>query len=358
MGIRFAIIPDNTQIPDGVYPFLPHEAYHADPALSASGIKAMHVSPRTYWDRFMNPARCGDNDTKAKTLGRAIHKMVLEGPHEFAKFYACEPHPDDYPGSLISASDLRDKCGYLGLKKTGTIEEMSIRLLDSDPGLMIFPVIKNGVLEQAAKHGKEILKRDDYQMCLNAREEVQANDAARGLLESGLSEVSVFWTTSEGVRMKARFDWLNQDGIVDLKSFSNTQEIPVDRAVVMAAANRIYGVQAYIYLAAATAAKELIQSGRIFGGDLNSFEVLHSFAERQDLPRFHFIFLETGDVNNVLVRGWPRESLIMEASEAKASRAMLAWKENMRRYGASMPWGQNEPARDFYDEEFPLWAVE
>ncbi|MBF0141644.1 MAG: PD-(D/E)XK nuclease-like domain-containing protein [Magnetococcales bacterium] len=345
--------------PTGVYLNLPAEKYHADPSLSASGIKAMGASPQTYWYQFFDPNRVDESDTPAKVLGRAIHKMVLEGDEAFHIAYAVEPHPQDYPGCLQGVDALRTKCEELGLKKSGTLEEMSNRILDIDPECILWPVIKSRFQASMVGSDKEVISGETYKQSQRASKAINANDSARSAFMGGLPEVSVFWKTSDGVPMKSRFDYLKPHALVDLKTFSNSNGIPVDSAVVHAVTKYQYSIQAYVYLQAAAAAKQLIQNGCVYGDDSNA---LQQFARVKDDPRFFFVFLETGPAMNVLVREFTQSqanlmSLVWEKGKRTSERAIQVWANCMNNFGPNQPWIMNQPVRPFMDEEFPLWAV-
>ncbi|MBF0584660.1 MAG: hypothetical protein HQL80_10580 [Magnetococcales bacterium] len=98
-------------IPVGVYLSMPAEQYHADPSLSVSGIKAMGASPLTYWHQYLDPNRVDESSTPAKVMGKAIHKLVLEGAGAFDNAYLIEPKPEDYPGCLQGVEAGRSKVG-------------------------------------------------------------------------------------------------------------------------------------------------------------------------------------------------------------------------------------------------------
>lgn len=346
--------------PAGVYLNLPAEEYHADPSLSASGIKSMGASPQTYWYQFLDPNRVDDSDTPAKALGRAIHKMVLEGVDEFNLAYAAEPQPEDYPGCLQGEKALRAKCEELSLKKSGSLEDISNRILDVDPDCNLWPIIKRRFHASVAGSDKEVISAEVYKQCQRASTAINANDSARAAFSGGLPEVSVFWKTPDGVPMKSRFDYLKPQAIIDLKTFSNPNGTPIDSAVVYAVSRYLYYVQAYVYLQAASAAKLLIQNGHVYGEDASA---LQQFARVKEDPRFYFVFLETGPAMNVLVREFTRSrtdlmSLVWENGKRTSERAIQVWADCMNNFGPNQPWIMNQPVRPFMDEEFPLWAVE
>lgn len=340
----------------GVYLNLPEQEYHADPSLSASGIKDMVASPLTYWTKNLDPNRDDDSDTPTQKLGRAIHKIILEGSTKFMETYAAEPRPSDYPGCLQGVEALRAKCEQLGVKKSGTLEEMSNRILERDPECILWPVIKSEFLASVAGSEKMVITGDTYQQCQRASAAIIFNDSARTAFKGGIPEVSVFWKTPDGVPMKSRFDYLKPHAIVDLKTFSNTNGASVDSTVVFAVAKYLYHVQAYVYLQAATAAKLLINDGYVYGDGGND---LLQFARVGDDPSFFFVFVETGPVTNVLVRELNqfRAPLVCEKGRMLFVNTIATWKAYMDEFGPDKPWIMNQPVRPFLDEEFPLWAV-
>jgi hypothetical protein len=113
----------------GVYFDLPMAAYHADPSLGSTDLKALLVHPACYWQRsHMNPERRDDSDTPAKKIGRALHALVLEGEAGFARAFAEEPTPDGYPGCLVTLDDLKAKCREIGEPVSGTKAELGKRI--------------------------------------------------------------------------------------------------------------------------------------------------------------------------------------------------------------------------------------
>lgn len=74
----------------GVYPDLTNAQHHADPAIGASGLKAIARSPLHYWARYIDPDREPDEPTPAMKLGTATHCAVLE-PARFAEEYVEVP---------------------------------------------------------------------------------------------------------------------------------------------------------------------------------------------------------------------------------------------------------------------------
>ena len=76
--------------------------YHADPAISASHLKAVMQSPYHYWSRFLDPQRPTAEPTSAMRLGSLAHCAVLE-PDELSKRYAIAPDRRSNAGKAAAA---------------------------------------------------------------------------------------------------------------------------------------------------------------------------------------------------------------------------------------------------------------
>ena len=82
--------------PDGIYFGMSEDDYLAIPRLSSSGIKTMCVSTLDFWfDSWMNASREPETETPARALGKAYHKLILEGDDAFDALYAVPPEKAD-----------------------------------------------------------------------------------------------------------------------------------------------------------------------------------------------------------------------------------------------------------------------
>lgn len=123
----------------GIYFGLTEDEYHADPSFSSSGIKDITVSPLDYWVKsWMNPNKV-DKEGPALRLGKAYHKLILEGREAFEATYAVKPDKDDYPDALDGAAALKAYCESLDLKKSGSIAEMCARIREVDNTVELWP---------------------------------------------------------------------------------------------------------------------------------------------------------------------------------------------------------------------------
>jgi hypothetical protein len=175
--------------------------YHADPAISASHLKAItQQSPYHYWSRFLDPKRPTMEPSSAMRLGSLAHCAVLE-PDELSKRYAIAP-------------DRRSNAG------------------------------KAAAAEMAA-NGIEAVTESDMALALNMADAVRQHPYAAALLADGKAEQS-FWADdlATGLRIKARPDWYTGTTIVDLKTCSDASSGGFSRACATFA----YNLQAQHYL--------------------------------------------------------------------------------------------------------------
>lgn len=189
-------------IPAGIYKILSNEEYHADKAISRSGIKAYRESPYKYWAEYINPDRPAKKTTPAMEFGTAFHTFVLE-PEEFDKRYAIEPIYQKKPEKLL-------------LKNVGrpAFEKCKEEIARID--------FENDLLEQGydveCEH-KNKMSRSDLQLLCEMNEAIIDYDEARKLIRDAFYELSYFWKDpASGLMLKARPDILHEHMIVDLKT--------------------------------------------------------------------------------------------------------------------------------------------
>lgn len=170
-------------IQPGIYTDLSSEDYHADSAISRSGIMHFLKSPLDYWANYINPHRPEKKVTKAMELGTAFHMKILE-PHLFGKTYASKR-----PSVLLK-----------------------------DVGRKKYDEYKN-YNECLIKSGYITLENDDYCRLVEMELALRANEKAWALIENATYEQSYFWKdVHSGLMVKSRPDILHNNMIVDLKT--------------------------------------------------------------------------------------------------------------------------------------------
>lgn len=201
----------------GIYYNVPQEQYFALQAANNSGLVAIQRSPLHYWSKFLDPEREPYKVSPSLHLGSAIHCAILE-PERFEKEYRKEPLPTDYQGALVTLDDYKNKCEYLGLKKSGVKDEVRARIKEASPNEIFF----DEILDQFSKF--KLLNKAQWRAANTIARNVRNSVAAQVMLGDGAAEVMMVWNDPEtGVLCKARADWLTKDGsiIIDFKSSKN-----------------------------------------------------------------------------------------------------------------------------------------
>ena len=245
----------------GIYFGMPEETYHSIHACSASGIKKMSTSSMDYWATSpLNPEREDDNETVARTMGRAYHCRICEGADAFLARYAVALDKDDFGDDLcVTVKDLRAAIEAAEGKPKGTAKDGLIeQLLDFNPNAMIWDRLVAAHEEENA--GKTMISAKLYRRIEIANAMIEGDPQLKTAFAGGHAEVSIFWyDPATGAAMKARLDYLKMNHLVDLKSFSNMQGKPVQRAIDMAISNYKYFIPVVIYSEAIEAAKMMVK---------------------------------------------------------------------------------------------------
>jgi len=343
----------------GVYFGMSNEEYHADPALSVTGIKNLLVSPLDYWmESPLNPEAEPEEEEDHFIKGRAFHCFFGEGIDAFNAAYAVALDKADFPNALSGGDELRAECKRLGVSAGGTIAAMCERIHEADPCAELWPVMVEN--HKAANEGKEMLSRAAFKEMERTAKALDWHPDARKCLTGGYPEVAIFWIDEEtGVRMKVKVDYLKAKAAIDLKTFGNPAKFPVDEAIARAMAARKYNIQAATYMTGIEQAKPLVKAGAVFG-DAPPQEWLDAFASSPE-HAFIFLFMQTGKVPNIRVRRFLRrdknrgEMMAWQSGYRMFRHGVELYRDCMERFGPDVPWHDFGPMTDFTDEELPIW---
>jgi len=296
---------------DGVYFNLPEDAYHNDPALGSTSLKKLASNPCSYWYASpLNPTRKDDDDTPSKFFGRAMHKCVLEGREAFEASYA----PTTEPGNTREGKAQR------------TFIESS---------------------------GRIPIKFDDYERILLANATVRANPHLADAFTNGTPEVSVFWTGQNGIRKKARIDYLRIKASVDLKTAANEKDVDFKIACRNAIANFRYDIQTEHYNDGRQALRQFVREGRVFGD--HDQEWLARVAE-QDAWTSPIVFLQSKGAPIVWATTIsPNNRMILDHARFAIERAEQNYIEWMERFGRDTAWILVDPLEELDLSDLPPW---
>jgi hypothetical protein len=362
---------------DGIFFGMPEEEYHAIFACSTSILKLLSASSMDAWAN--SPLNLDREEQEQKDyfdFGNAIHTLVLEGEETYASRYVIGLGKGSFEGLLETTDHIKAKIvelghkpctkGYDDITRSAKKEDWIAQLHDLDPDIPVWTCILDDFEEQHA--GAEIVTHKiDRRVRIAARMILAQPDIAENFRD-GFAEVSVFWHCPvTGCPMKARFDYLKLRRIVDLKSFSNKNRMPIDRAIERTIASMRYNVQHVVYDEAVEAAKQLIRElgpkairvpdwldGMPFTPE---FEFALKLAE-QPAPDFMFVFQQTGIAPVTRGKIMPRESMgVFGTTQRRVEELKRLFVANCEVYGAE-PWLDIQPVSHIEDEALPMWATE
>ncbi len=287
----------------GIYFDMDEASYHAAEGLSCSGIKHLTVSKLNYWHKNLNPDREPEDDTGARRFGKAVHSRALE-PERFDRNFVMKLFPEDYPGALVTADDMKAFLEANGLPKSA---KKKSDLVDRIVASGLPAVIWEMELERhAAEHvGKTFLGTEESKKIAAAAAVMAEDPYAKAALSGGMPEVSFFVRDPEtGVMLKARMDYVRPRSTVDIKTFSNSRGKPVEKAIYEAIFYEGYHLQCVFYNQVRELARRQLAAGEIrTDGDVSE-TWLKEFTETEG-HGFVLIFIESSapfDLRMVLMK--------------------------------------------------------
>lgn len=333
----------------GVYFGLSDARYFRDRALGSTCLNHLLVSPAVYWTLSLyNPNRV-DHDTRYTIRGRGLHTCVMFGEDDFLRQYCREPVLEDYPDALVTMEDMRAFLKARGIQTTAKKkEELAERIRQTCDGYTLW----EDVMAEARDSGKTVLKAQDYDAILRASTMIKRNPSLENCFENGIPEVSVFWEDN-GVRFRARFDYLRMNAIIDLKSFTNPMGKPIKQAIRLTFQNRRHDIQASHYMNAREKMRKFIREGRVFG------EVDRDWLNRlADVNEYSFVFVYhlMDDHGAVVTQGKqirPGGHIDAAAAAQIASLADI-WRENYAIFGEDM-WVDLTPVEELTEDDLSNW---
>lgn len=352
-------------LPNGIYFGLKDDDYHAEPRLSASGIKNLLVSPMDFWARsWLNPnAKDDDDEPEWAIKGRAYHARICEGKDAFYSRYVPEfTAPAD---CLRTAEDLKAECRAMELKLGGNKDELIERLLGAGCRKPILDVLADEYRE--ANKGKSFLKPDWIYDIELAAACIEKHPTLSKCFTGGFPEVSILWTAevekNDGsgefidVPMKMRCDYLKPGAIVDLKSFANKMKKPLDRAVYYDMASHRYHIQTTIYYDGLQVARGLIADNcvHVLSGPIPSDAWLEAVAKLE--KQFVFVYQQKGPAPVAAGYVLPSHLGLISVGRAQVREAQHQFHECLGHYGTA-PWIMDRALQQISDTDIPQFATE
>lgn len=331
----------------GVYFGLPPELHHADPAIGSGDLKNLLKGPAEYWfDSVNNPDR-PRYETDAMAFGTAMHKLTLEGVPAFHATYVKGPEAADL---LDTREDIVRRLAELGDGDPPRLKsDCALRLLELDPDAQIKSVIE----EAAARAGKVILPHDTYARIVQGALLIARDEQYHEAFTGGEPEVTVIYVRPDGVRCKARFDYLKPRAIVDLKTIGNTRGMAFKRAILTSFWNYRRDLQAEHYSEARRHLPELVRRGQVFGRVDKAW--LKSVAEQEAFAFVLIYFQSAGAPIHYGMKLSPGNPILRIARD-HIDAAIDDYKRFMAEFGPSKMWLAHEPLAELDIDELPAWS--
>lgn len=317
------------------------EEYDKVRALSYSGMKDLAVSPYRYWYRWINPERPEREETPALRFGNALHCAVLERD-EYPYRYCRELVAAEIDGCLVTIEDIRGWIRDKGFTPKGTRKaEVIAQAQGIDWQVPIFDVIESQFNEE--NKGKSVLSADEWDRVDGASKALLNEPALWPVLEIGRSEVCFVVDHPEGVKLKARMDWITPVLTLDIKTFSQQSGKSIDKCVNDALFYEGYFDQAYMYslvrsLAEGNASKSGAQTAKPHWCAFVESDKPHEVRLRALRPK------NAGEVN-----------LYWEQSRARCSALISSYKWHWDTYGEN-PWRSAQDVHTVADQDIQQLA--
>ena len=306
-------------LPDGVYCNLSPEAYFAQDRLGSTDLTVLHKRPADwFYSSRHNPDRPDRVASDEMDFGSALHLLTLEGEEAFRA------------GTVRCAfDDFRTKEARVW----------------RDEQRLAGKIIMTEDAERRVRHMAALI--------LNHPEIGEA-------LSGGLSEVSVLFTHSTGVRLRARFDKLLPRFVADLKSFGGDAKGRDTRAQCLGlVAQRDMDVQRYLYFLARQAMDGLINTGAIYGANPEQAEWLKKVASVDDWAWVWLFFRRRDDAKGhapiVLPVVVQHFDVTFDTGRRKVETALKNYEAFTARFGFETPWAVIEPTWQPEHHDFPSW---
>lgn len=340
---------------DGIYYDMPEDAYHAIPRLSASGVRNMLISPMTFWTRsWMNPRR-EEQRTIFMDKGKAYHCRVLEGVEAFNARYAYALDPANYPGALVKVDDMKawirtfNEQNASKLAIGGNKPELIERILEVDPDVEIWDAMTE-------RHEKEnagrMLLPPDWQFDLERDAAfIEGHPVVKNCFVGGKPEVTILWThvvemsdgsgRKVGVQMKTRIDRLKSRAMIDFKTYGNSSDKPLMKAITGAMAQGRYHIQAGVYYRC------------------EEYAMAQGWIDRpkDEARQFVFVFQGTGDDPTPVARILDRRNSWIDLAQRRFDDACATYARFTETHGADM-WIEDGQIEVFAEEDFPAWMAD
>lgn len=313
------------ELPDGIYIRLKPETYFAQDRLGSTDMVTLHNRPADWWyGSRHNPHHTRTSSTEMD-FGSALHLLVLEGETAYLK--STKLRPDEYPD---------EKTGELKPWHGGS--KWCKAWLEDNEGPDTLILTED--MDRRLRHMAALIMNHP-----------ELGEPMRG----GLSEVSVLYTLSNGLKCRARFDKLLSKFVLDLKTYGgDARGLDLTQQCLYNVKDRHMDVQRYMYFLARQAMAKL----PIFGATPKEEEWLRRIAAIEEW-RWCWLFYRRRDDQTArapIVKPIYRSHFdgTFESGRQKLDVAVKNYLTFMQRFGTEVPWAIIAPGEEPPDHSLPM----
>jgi len=368
-------------LPLGIHFGLPQDQYLDDPGLGSTQVKELNIDPLEYWWKSPMGPGVERKESDAMTFGTALHSIVLEGQGAFERLYSVAPRKSDYEGLLVTNDDMKEWLKARGHPTKGTKAVLIDALKEAGCSWPIWEDLIDAHRADCEMRQVESLDAEVAEQLQTRARVIHADPNVKTLLTDGFSEVSIFWEDADGVRWKARVDYIRKQDQTDLKSFQNQFKEPIIKAITKRITSLQGHIQARLHWSGVQAAKDMLLAhgdDAVFrhGKCLSPDEAwLIDFASMPPGP-FYWIFAQSTDAPIVRALKCPMSGVrqirdvdgnvtgtrtevseIWNDASLKISYAKKLWLDCKAKFIDGEAWMDLDAQHELNDWDFPPYII-
>ncbi len=338
-------------LPDGLYLHLDEDVYFAQPRLGSSDmVKLFQQREGWWWSSRLNTRRV-EKPKEALNFGKALHAAVLEGIPAYESRFAVAPDKADFKGLCVTIEDITNALRDAGLVPSrGTKPVLCAQARAEAPEI---PVWDNIIadFEEARGPLDAISAAEDWQIRMMA-DLIHSHGEIGPLFHFSadhlpLAEMSVLWTTEDGIRRRGRLDETLPTATGDLKSLGNWSGRPLSFEAGKVANDRGLDIQMADHHVARRKAYEFIKAGNVHGASPEETAWLKRFpTEAPHWGYFWIFYQKPDDVNGrapVIFPWWEDYGdELHRFGHRKLHSALTTYRRCMAEFGPGQPWTRVE----------------
>jgi hypothetical protein len=342
------------QLPVGIHFNVPDDIYFGQDALGSTDKKQLALDPVEWQFKRLH---LEDKNTPAKIWGSGLHARTLEGAEAFGgRFRAPPVKPAD---ALVTREDLASflKAKAVYFKSSDTKPILSKMVREIAPNAVIWDEVMAKFTEEVPEDRRLTpVMVDEINL---AAEWMQADPMISPIMEAGTfkfgsPELTVIYDLPNGIRCRARFDYMIPGRIIDLKRYSPWRNGNPLIGITQAIGNFRYDLQAADYLKAFDHGAELYRAGMVFGP-----EPYEGFLEKTfgagERPKWVWVFVKGEGAPQPRVVEMPHDLTVFKIAETQVEQAIENYRRNVTAYGLDRDWSPEPGAIRLADEDFPAW---